>query len=96
MARSTDKANQTTQPHTIPEGALHPVPGGYAGAAADRLAAYDALFAHLRGRVRDIPAELLQLKAQGRERSVRFRELAGERMGYLAWLEIAEGFGLGE
>lgn len=60
---------------------------GWQGAAVDRLAAYENLYESLERRIADIPGELSQLRAQGREKSVRFRELSGERMMAMAWME---------
>ncbi len=60
---------------------------GWQGAAVDRLAAFENLYESLARRIADIPGELSQLRAQGREKSVRFRELSGERMMAMAWIE---------
>ena len=60
---------------------------GWQGAAVDRLAAFENLYESLARRIAEIPGELSQLRAQGREKSVRFRELSGERMMAMAWMD---------
>ena len=69
-------------------------PDGWYGVAVDRLAAFENWQEWLMLRVRDIPGELAALRAQGREKSVTARELAGQKLMYQAWLDMARERGL--
>ena len=68
-------------------------PEGCVGDAVERLAAYENLFEHLHTRLREIPEELAALRAQGKEKTVTFRELAAQKLMYQAWIEMAEEYG---
>ena len=68
-------------------------PDGCVGDAVERLAAYENLHEHMEKRVREIPEELAALRAQGKEKTVTFRELAAQKLTFQAWLEMAEEFG---
>lgn len=62
---------------------------GWRGPAVDRLAVLEELCERLEKRVREIPQEQAALRAQGWEKTVRFRELTGEKMMAMVWLEMA-------
>lgn len=87
MKRYTHQAEDGTgfvaAPDSVTGGA-----GGWRGPAVDRLAAFEALYERLARRVAEIPGEQAALRAQGREKTVRFRELTGEKMMVMAWLEM--------
>lgn len=68
--------------------------GGLRGEAVAKLAAFENMQEHIRQSVAAIPAELAALKAQGKEKTVRFRELAAQKFTSQAWLEMAEDFGV--
>ena len=70
--------------------------GGWRGPAVDRLAAYENLHETLSERVSAIPAELAQLRAQGREKSVAFRERMAQLLLYQQWLAMARDAGAEE
>lgn len=67
---------------------------GYVGDAVEQLAAFENMLEHLQARMREIPAQQAALRAQGREKTVTFRELAAQKLTYQAWLEMAETFGV--
>lgn len=69
---------------------------GWYGEAVDRLAAFENMQELLQQRVREIPAELAAMRAQGREKTVTFRELTGQKMMFQLWLEMARENGVGE
>lgn len=62
--------------------------------AAERLAAFETMLETAAARLRAIPPELDALKAQGREKSVRFRELTAQKLTLQEWLAFARDFGL--
>ena len=68
--------------------------GGWRGQAIDRLAAFEEMVDGLERRVREIPEELATLRAQGREKTVRARELTGEKMMAQMLLEMVGERGL--
>jgi hypothetical protein len=86
MKRFTDKAADG-KGYVAAPGGVEACDGGWRGAAVDRLAAFENLYETLERRITDIPGELTQLRAQGREKSVRFRELTGERMMAMSWMD---------
>ena len=69
-------------------GSVQACEGGWRGPAIDRLAAFEELVDTLDRRVREIPEELAALRAQGREKTVRARELTGEKMMAQMLLEM--------
>ncbi|NLI20030.1 MAG: hypothetical protein GX418_00560 [Clostridiales bacterium] len=69
---------------------------GWYGPAVDRLAAYENLQETLSERVRAIPGELAALRAQGREKSVAFRERMAQMLLYQQWLALARDAGAEE
>jgi len=73
-------------------GSVQACEGGWRGQAVDRLGAFETMRAALAQRIAEIPAELAALRAQGREKSVRFRELTGERMMAMAWMDQIKDF----
>ena len=46
----------------------------------DRLAAFEAVYAELSGNANAIPTELEKLKAEGKEKTVRYKELFGQKL----------------
>ena len=74
--------------------AIQCIPDGYTGPAIDRLAAFENMHTLLQTRIRDIPAEQAALRAQGREKSVRFREHTAQKLTYQAWLDMARDAGI--
>ena len=69
---------------------------GYTGPAIDRLASFENMHSLLQTRIQAIPAEQAALRAQGREKSVRFRELTAQKLTYQAWLDMARDAGIEE
>lgn len=53
---------------------------GYYGEAVDKLAKFENLFDHLTARKKLIPAELENLRAAGKNKTVTFKELLMEKM----------------
>jgi len=46
----------------------------------DRLAKFEAVYDELAASLKSVPAELDRLKADGREKTVRFRDLMGQKL----------------
>ena len=86
MKRITAKA--TDGGYMAAPGSVQACEGGWRGPAIDRLAAFEELVDALERRVREIPEELAALRAQGREKTVRARELTGEKMMAQMLLEM--------
>lgn len=95
MKRFTEKA-ESGKGYVAAAGSVEACAGGWQGQAVDRLAAFEALHAQLERRVQEIPEALATLRAQGKEKTVRFRELTGEKMMAQAWLEMAADYGIKE
>lgn len=68
---------------------------GWCGEAVDRLAAFENMYEMLLQQMRDIPAQLAVMRAQGKEKTVTFRELTGQKMMIQLWLEMARENGVG-
>ena len=60
--------------------------GGWSGLAIDRLGAYETLHEALFARRVAIPSELESLRVQGREKTVKFKELLAEKLMVEAFL----------
>ncbi len=69
---------------------------GYSGEAVSALARYENLHAHLLERSRVIPEELERLRLAGKEKTVTFRELLGEKLMNDRLLSLLKAFGLEE
>lgn len=69
---------------------------GYSGEAVTALARYENLHAHLLERSRVIPEELERLRQAGKEKTVTFRELLGEKLMNDRMLYQLKAFGLEE
>ena len=88
--------------HLLPDGATYALDcafvtmqaDGVQGEAVARLAAFENMLEHMQQSVAAIPAELAALKAQGKEKTVRFRELAAQKLTFQAWLDMAGDFGV--
>ena len=65
---------------TAPEGGISLVSGRTASDALARLAVYEDLLEALLAAQDAIPGDLEQLKAVGKEKSVRYKELLGEKL----------------
>ncbi len=91
MARFTQMA-EGGKGYVAEAGSVQAGENGWQGQAVDRLAAFEDMREALAQRIADIPAELSQLRAQGREKSVRFRELTGEKMMAMAWMDKIKDF----
>lgn len=76
MERYTKKQDQG---HVVSEGIEHTA-GGYQGAAIDRLAAYESLHQEVLQGYQQLSSELEELRAQGKTKSARFRELMGKKL----------------
>ena len=68
--------------------------GALQGEAVAKLAAFENMHEQMLTSVEAIPAELAALKAQGKEKTVRFRELTAQKLTFQAWLEMAGEFGV--
>ncbi len=87
--------------HTGPDGravieaaGLCTAGGGWAGPAADRLAAFEALGEELAAQQEALSARMAALRSQGRERTVQFRELMAQKLNNAAVLSALQARGL--
>ena len=60
----------------------------------DRLEAFERMLADLQARLAATEARMQALRAQGREKSVIFRQLMGEKLQLQAMLELYRVYGL--
>ena len=60
----------------------------------DRLEAFERMLADLQARLAATEARMQALRAQGREKSVTFRQLMGEKLQLQAMLELYRVYGL--
>lgn len=60
----------------------------------DRLEAFERMLADLRARLAVTEERMQVLRAQGREKSVTFRQLMGEKLQLQAMLELYRVYGL--
>lgn len=60
----------------------------------DRLEAFERMLADLRARLAVTEERMQALRAQGREKSVTFRQLMGEKLQLQAMLELYRVYGL--
>ena len=60
----------------------------------DRLEAFERMLADLQARLAATEERMQALRAQGREKSVTFRQLMGERLQLQAMLELYRVYGL--
>ncbi len=77
MQRYTKKQDQA---YVAGDEGIKAVEGGYSGAAIDRLAAYESLHQDVLQNYRQLSIELEQLRAQGKMKSLRFKELMGKKL----------------
>lgn len=87
--------------HTGPDGravieaaGLCAADGGWAGPAADRLAAFEALGEELAAQQEALSERMAALRSQGRERTVQFRELMAQKLNNAAVLSALQARGL--
>lgn len=92
MERITHEAGNTA---LIPECALTQSAGGYTGAAADKLAAYETLQENILRQQDEYAAELAKLRNEGKKNSVKFRELLGKKLMNSHMLTMFQLHGLG-
>ena len=60
----------------------------------DRLEAFERMLADLQARLAATEERMQELRAQGREKSVTFRQLMGEKLQLQAMLELYRVYGL--
>ena len=60
----------------------------------DRLEAFERMLAYLQARLAATEERMQALRAQGREKSVTFRQLMGEKLQLQAMLELYRVYGL--
>lgn len=60
----------------------------------DRLEAFERMLADLQARLAATEARMQTLRAQGKEKSVTFRQLMGEKLQLQAMLELYRVYGL--
>ena len=60
----------------------------------DRLEAFERMLADLQARLAATEDRMQALRAQGKEKSVTFRQLMGEKLQLQAMLELSRGYGL--
>ena len=60
----------------------------------DRLEAFERMLADLQARLTATEERMQELRAQGREKSVTFRQLMGEKLQLQAMLELYRVYGL--
>lgn len=70
------------------------IEAGYAGDAIERLAVFEDVYLRLVEQQDEYEAELEKLRAGGKEKSVRFRELLGNKMMNGNTLKLFEIYGL--
>ncbi len=68
--------------------------GGYSGEAIERLARFENAQADLLAHQETIALEMDRLRAKGKEKSVRFRELLGQKMINNTLTRVAERYDL--
>ena len=83
MERYTRRGDQGWQ---VPEGQEH--------AALERLAGLEDAYEELQGALALLEAQMEPLRAAGKQKSARFRELMGERLLLRRMLELLERHGL--
>ena len=66
---------------------------GYSGEAIDKLARFENFYLDLLAQVA-IPEEMEKLRQQGKTKSVRFRELMGEKMVKANLISLIKSYGL--
>lgn len=62
--------------------------------AEEKLRAYEAMQASIRAQYEDAAAKMEQLKAQGKEKTVTFRTLFGQKVLYKEMLAMYKVYGL--
>lgn len=62
--------------------------------ALERLALFENLFCDLREQQRELPLQIAALRAAGKERTVRFRELLGQKLLVESMLSKTKEFGV--
>ena len=67
---------------------------GYSGEAIDKLARFENFYLDLLASQVAIPEEMEKLRQQGKTKSVRFRELMGEKMGKANLISLIKSYGL--
>ena len=72
----------------------HPTPDFYAQEKTRRLAAFENVYDELKNDLTAIPAELKKLKAAGKEKTVRYRELLGQKMINNHLIQLFERHGI--
>jgi len=68
--------------------------GGYSGEAIERLARFENAHADLLARQERIQRELDRLRDEGKQKTVRFRELLGQKMINNTLIELLEQHGV--
>lgn len=64
----------------IPSPALQKIEVGYIGEAAERLARFEDMAEEIAAQQKTLEAEMEPLRAQGKTKSARFRELMGRKL----------------
>lgn len=68
--------------------------GGYSGEAIERLARFENAHADLLAQQDSILSELERLRGEGKQKTVRFRELLGQKIINSALIELFEQHGV--
>ena len=69
------------------------IPEGREGEAAQRLAAFERAYQRLTDRQEELAGRMEALKAQGKQKTVQFRELFGEKLTIQQLLQLWETYG---
>lgn len=67
---------------------------GYSGEAINKLARFEGFYADLLLSQTKIPEEMETLRSQGKNKSVRFRELMGEKMFKANIISLIKNYGI--
>lgn len=81
--------------YTVGQEMIEPLADGFSGPAVERLAKFEDAYELLRAEQADIAKKLESLRAQGKERTVQFKELLGRKLINAQILQFFETRGLG-
>ena len=81
--------------HMVAREMIAPGGDGFTGPAVERLAQFEDAYEHLRAEQTEIAHKLEDLRAQGKERTVQFKELLGRKLINAQILLFFETRGLG-
>lgn len=92
MDRFTRKTENDT--YVISCSALCETDEGYSGEPAERLAAFENILEYLVDSQTTIPMELEKLRQEGKDKTVKFRELMAQKLANTNTIMLLERFGI--